>query len=426
MPAQSTRHASRGKTKKPCLSIHKGTGYWCKKIRGHVYYFGRVVDDPKGIAALEEWERTKADLYAGRDPEAPDPTKLTIEQLCFQFLAFHEGRRDTEEISPRTYQGLVATCKTAAEFWGRHRAATSLTPGDFGRLRTELAKTRKLIALGNEIMRVRSVFKFGFKNGLLPRQTVFGSMFDKPDSDAIDRAREAKRAEHGDRMFEAAELRSILAASGQPLRTMVLLAANCGYGQTDLSSLPLRAVNLDSGWVEFARVKTGRRRRCALWPQSVEAIRDWLRQRPKAKDPADAGLLFLTCRGSRWVKLNAKGTPADALGQEFDKVVKKLGLKRPGVSFYAIRHGFETVAGETGDQVAVDRVMGHKTPGMSSVYTERIGDDRLRKVAEHVRKWLFAEPPKDTTGPDGPKVEDVEPPQEIEADDRPALRLFVA
>lgn len=26
------------------LSIHKGTGYWCKKVKGRVYYFGKVAD----------------------------------------------------------------------------------------------------------------------------------------------------------------------------------------------------------------------------------------------------------------------------------------------------------------------------------------------------------------------------------------------
>jgi hypothetical protein len=33
------------------LSIHKGTGCWCKKVKGRVHYFGKVSDDPKGIAS---------------------------------------------------------------------------------------------------------------------------------------------------------------------------------------------------------------------------------------------------------------------------------------------------------------------------------------------------------------------------------------
>lgn len=113
--------------------------------------------------------------------------------------------------------------------------------------------------------------------------------------------------------------------------------------------------------------------------------------RPRAKDPADAGLLFLTCRGARWVTMNAKGAPKDAIGQEFNKVLCRLGLKRPRLSYYALRHGFETVAGATADQVAVDSIMGHVPQGMAGAYRERVDDDRLRRVTDHVRSWLFGE-----------------------------------
>jgi hypothetical protein len=50
------------------------------------------------------------------------------------------------------------------------------------------------------------------------------------------------------------------------------------------------------------------------------------------------------------------------------------------------------VADEAKDPVAADFIMGHETPHMSSAYRETISDARLRAVAEHVRKWLFADP----------------------------------
>ena len=71
------------------------------------------------------------------------------------------------------------------------------------------------------------------------------------------------------------------------------------------------------------------------------------------------------------------------------KLLRKLGLKRPGLNFYALRHTFETIAGESKDQVAVDHVMGHAREDMASVYRERISDGRLESVADHVRAWLF-------------------------------------
>ena len=68
----------------------------------------------------------------------------------------------------------------------------------------------------------------------------------------------------------------------------------------------------------------------------------------------------------------------------FGKVLRKLGVKRPRLGFYGLRHGFETVAGETADQMAVDYLMGHKPKGMSGVYRERIGNDRLTGDGETV------------------------------------------
>ena len=77
-----------------------------------------------------------------------------------------------------------------------------------------------------------------------------------------------------------------------------------------------------------------------------------------------------------------------AMGQ----LLGKLGLVRRGHTFYALRHTFETIGGESRDQVAVDAIMGHSREDMASVYRERIGDDRLRAVVEHVRQWLLEKP----------------------------------
>ena len=64
-------------------------------------------------------------------------------------------------------------------------------------------------------------------------------------------------------------------------------------------------------------------------------------------------------------------------------------------NFYALRHTFETIGGEARDQVAVDAIMGHARDDMASVYRERISDERLRSVSDHVRKLLFGEAAKD-------------------------------
>ena len=414
MESHSNRRRADGKPERPKkpskdfpLYAH-ALGRWAKKVKGKIAYFTYWADDPKGVAALEQWLEDKDDLFAGRKPRKKSDG-LTVGDLCNQFLAHKEALRDNGELNPRTFWGYYATCAGIVAEFRRDCPVADLVPDDFRNLRKTLAKTRKAVALGNEIQRVRSVFKFAFDEGLILAPVRFGQAFGKPKTEVVDKERNAHRLEHGVRMFEAEEIRAILAAAKQPLRAMVLLAANTGFGQTDCASLPMKAVNLNAGWVDFPRVKTAVHRRIPLWPETVAAIREWIPLRPTAKDPNDAGLLFLTRCGARWVKLNATGSPCDALGQEFDKLLTKLGLKRSRRSFYALRHGFETIAGETADQVAVDMIMGHKVSGMKAHYIERIGDDRLRRVVEHVRQWVFAETADDSPDSDSPICDPSDP-----------------
>ena len=207
--------------------------------------------------------------------------------------------------------------------FGRNRAVTDLTLGDFGELRARLAKTMAAVTLRNEMQRARSVFKFGFDEGLLSTPLRFGQSFGRPRLDVVRKAREAHRAAHGDRMFEAHEIRAILAEAEQPLRAIVLLGANGAFGQSDLSALPVRAVDVKAGWVDFARVKTAVPRRVPLWPETVEALRRVMSNRPGPSDAGSNQLVFLTSFGRPWVRDRIhtapdtgirKIVPVDAIG----------------------------------------------------------------------------------------------------------------
>jgi len=54
-----------------------------------------------------------------------------------------------------------------------------------------------------------------------------------------------------------------------------------------------------------------------------------------------------------------------------------------------LRHTFQTIADDAGDPIATAHVMGHAAGTIGGVYRERISDERLRKVTDHVRQWLF-------------------------------------
>jgi integrase len=194
------------------------------------------------------------------------------------------------------------------------------------------------------------------------------------------------RARKGPKLFTADEVCRMIDAAGPAMKAMILLGINCGFGNADCGQLPWPALDLDSGVIDFPRPKTGIPRRCPLWPETVRAIRGAAEVRPAPKDPKHAGLVFITKYGLPW----AKDTPDSPVAKETKKLLTTVGInRRKGLGFYTLRHTFRTVADESKDQPAVDFIMGHEVPHMSSVYRETISDARLKAVVDHVRQWLF-------------------------------------
>jgi len=354
------------------------TRRWAKKIRGKLHYFGPWEDPNKALAKyLDERDA----LMAGRKPRRVS-TGVTLRDVCNHFLSHKEHLRDAGEIVPRTFDEYHTTCATLLDSLGKETFADDVGIEEFARLRASFARKWGAVRLGNEIQRIRGVFKYAFEAGLIPAPVRFGPGFARPSAKVIRKARALK----GPRMFEADDLRRIIDAAGVPLKAMILLGVNCGFGNTDCGMLPLPAVKLDSGWLDYPRPKTGIARRCPLWPETIKAMRAALLDRPQPKETAAVDRFFVTKYGGRW----AKGTPDSPVAKEMRKLLDDLGLHRPGLGFYTLRHVFETIGGESRDQVAVDLIMGHTDGSMASHYRERISDDRLKAVTDHVRKWLFS------------------------------------
>ena len=59
----------------------------------------------------------------------------------------------------------------------------------------------------------------------------------------------------------------------------------------------------------------------------------------------------------QWDKGNIADSPVT---KEFRKLTDGTGIYRRGLTFYALRHTFETVGGEVKDQVAVNAVIGSR------------------------------------------------------------------
>src|SRR5262245_30609656 len=172
-----------------------GTKRWAKRIRGKIHYFGPW-DDPEG--ALKKYLEQRDDLHAGRTPRV-QPDGLTMRELVNRFLTSKKHLADAGEIAPRTFGEYHAACGRLGEAFGLSRLVDDLAADDFERLRAGMAKRLGPVALGNEVQRVRSVFKYGFDAGLVDRPVRFGPAFKRPSKKVLRKARNAR----GPRMFEA-------------------------------------------------------------------------------------------------------------------------------------------------------------------------------------------------------------------------------
>jgi integrase len=422
--SKSTRSRRKSKPSKPYpefpLFPH-ASGRWAKKINGKMHYFGWWRGKLAGHwqTALAKFQEQRDDLYAGRKPGFDTSEGVTVSKLCFKFLASKEHKLQTGRLSPHSFAENLDACKRITEAFGRDRPVTNLRPTDFEQLAFCFPATWGPMRRGKEIQLVRSVFKYASEQDLIDRPLKFGAEFKRPPKSVLRIHRAKMRTQNGARMFAAEELRAMvqgalvvgeegpeLVRAKMPFRAILLLAANTGFGNTDCARLPLSVLDLRGGWVNFPRPKTGIERKIPLWPETITALREVIAHKPKAKNEADANLVFLTRCGARWVKVDFEKAPDgkiavsqdDAISKELRKLLRKLGINRHGLGFYAVRHGFQTIGDEVGDPVAVHFLMGHAEDAgdMSAHYRERISDERLRAVTDHVHDWLFKDEPTPT------------------------------
>jgi len=253
------------------------------------------------------------------------------------------------------------------------------------------------------------MFKYAYDMDLVSGPFKFGRAFERPSVKLRRKSRSSWEQTNGKRLFEASAIRAMLKAADFPLRAMILLGINGGFGNADCARLPIKAIHFDGAVIEFNRPKTGIERVVPLWPETLDALRKSIAKRPQPVDEEAGDLAFVTTFGRPWVRDRihrsadngiAKVVPVDKVRQEFDKILKKLGLKKKGIGFFTLRHTFRTWADEVRDQHAIHRIMGHTIPGMSGIYVEEISLDRLRAVVNHVRSKLFG--PAKTSHPAAP------------------------
>lgn len=352
------------------------SGKWAKKIRGKTCYFGRW-EDPAG--ALTEYEV----MISGKTTEKPEkpkpekePQQLTIKAACKSFLAAKRIQQRSSELSPRTFDEYRRMCSRVEKFWGKSREIESLVPKDFTAYKAWRLETCNIVSVGNEVTRVKTMLKWLEASQLTVKIHV-GPEFRKSSSRATRRHRRLT----GPKLFKPAQIHSLIAESGVMLKAMIHLGINCAFGNTDCETINLATIEdgIESGWLNYPRTKTEVDRRCPLWPESIEVLKQAIEYRKRID--TDLPNAFLLPHGGAF---HPNSIP---IGKRFAVARKNAFIERGG--FYWLRHTFATTASDCLDQVAINAIMGHVDGSMAAVYRHHVSDIRLRNASETVRSWLF-------------------------------------
>ena len=401
---------------------------WYKSVNGRTRYLFKPMPlrDALDLAGDRVAQIRRADAGDGGElttAAALPPAALTVEKLMERYVKWLLDRLRTgmpKKLTRRTYDDIVGTLARFIEAVGPQRPAHLVGPDDFSRFARARFTGRATSTRRREIIYIESFFNWagpGRKSTrLLPAAVDYGPDWIKPADHEI-----AASAADSDKAYTPEQLRAAFAAvRDKPvLHAAGHLALNGAFGPMDLGTLPEALVDLDRGLILFARGKTSLGRACGLVPETVAAVRAYLKVRSPRCDPTAEGLLFRTPGGLPYVRYKSKGgegavddNGGPVPGREYNGLGHRWRMET-GLPLSGLRSTFATLADDYADQRAVDLVMGHRSKQTirSRHYAKKFKPDRVRALCEHV--WRLAFGRTDPTPRTGRPPADPDAPPEV-------------
>jgi integrase len=354
------------------LTLHK-TGQYCKKIRGKIYYFGT---DKK--TAVARYLEQATYLHAGKLPKQKTPgDQMSIKTLCNLYLDHQESRVVVGEIRPQHLSDQISLLRGFVRFASPNRSIVDISTVDLQRYRTKLIKAGKSPnTINNRLAAVKAMYNWSLDNEIIDTA---------PRLKAVKKITPPKQEKP---TFTVAQIWKLLHHANTQMEAMVWLGVNCGFGCTDCAQLMWKNLDLENGRINYPRSKTGVARNLPLWPETVQIL---------GKLPKRGELVFYTAKGNPWVTSShrvkhdgtEKHTKNNAVSKEFSRLMKKAAIKLPkGVGFYTLRRTAATIAAQSGDPFAVQKLLGHADVKMASTYVQDVSEQTDR-VINNTRQFII-------------------------------------
>jgi len=195
------------------------------------------------------------------------------------------------------------------------------------------------------------------------------------EKNPVKRVRRGREPQKTRVVLSKEEIARLLDACGPPLRLLAMAAFLTGQRPSELKAVRWGDVNLEDGTLTVFRKKVGLGGSIPLHPRLASELRDAKKRRFSergTKIPDD-----------EHVFLSRAGTPYKDYRTSWLNALKRAGLdRRPGLTFYSLRHSFATHFLEKGSPADLQALMGHASYSTTERY--------VRAVSERARAGVEA------------------------------------
>lgn len=342
-------------------------GRWRKQIDGKMRYFGSV--DPKQVNfSYRESERRYLNFLAEREVKLPieiKVAKLTVEDFGEKYLQSCYTRYERGDISATWFEKIRISVCHFVDYLQTDLPLSKLNEmhlDDYRNYTLSLpisTSTNKSISLWTAKSRldiVKLMIKWGYQMALietLPRNLDGYARITIPEP-TVNR-------------FSREEINTLYSAASERTKMFMLLALNCGFGQTDISSLRNSEFQMSENRIVRKRTKTGVHCEFALWPLTIEMLKKHGTLDGKPNDR-----VFLSQSGHPLVReyfIDDKFKRTDAIRSAFFRLMKKIDMPNHR-GFYSLR---KTAASEIEviDPAVTEMFLAHSEKGQKKNYAER-------------------------------------------------------
>lgn len=361
------------------LFLHRN-GQWCRKVKARAFYFGTDLD-----IALKKWADQKDHLLAGYEPPKIDG-KPTMSELANLYLADSRAKVKSGDFrADHTAQCKVVTDIIIGAVGGQAKPDV-MGPQQWARVRQAIATTKDGKPAAKITLKVRLSRCRAFLNWCLRKKHIkaidTADELAPPAKHLVLREKNAK----GKSRWDASDLRAVIDAASVAFKPVLLLGINCGMGALDIAALTRSQWKPGQEYLDCPRNKTGVDRRVWLWPETREALAAAVAKRSTPAKQKFENRLLLNPRGYPWCRVESVGT-VDVTKGPLGNAKEAAGVTKG--TFYDLRRTFRTEASAVCDMEAIDHCMGHTGKGEGATYLQGVSDDRVRRVCEHVRVWLY-------------------------------------